>query len=70
MRPEQREASEKGEQGEVYEALPGRGTVTVDQIAVASGLAPAQVFGPLAMLEVGGLAQRRDGSWGIVRPNR
>ncbi|MCV7384097.1 DNA-protecting protein DprA [Mycolicibacter longobardus] len=55
---------------QVYEALPGRGVVTVDQIAVASGLAPAQVFGPLAMLEVAGLVQRRDGSWGIVRPNR
>ncbi|ORW07373.1 DNA processing protein DprA [Mycolicibacter longobardus] len=54
----------------VYEALPGRGVVTVDQIAVASGLAPAQVFGPLAMLEVAGLVQRRHGSWGIVRPNR
>lgn len=55
---------------QVYEALPGRGLATVDQIAVASGLAPAQVFGPLALLEVAGLAQRRDGSWGIVRPNR
>lgn len=55
---------------QVYEALPGRGVVTVDQIAVASGLAPAQVFGPLAMLEVAGLVQRRDGSWGIVRSNR
>jgi len=55
---------------QVYEALPGRGLVTVDQIAVASGLAPAQVFGPLAMLEVAGLVARRDGSWGIARPNR
>jgi len=42
-------------QRQVYEALPGRGRVTVDQIAVASGLAPAQVFRPLAMLEVAGL---------------
>lgn len=55
---------------QVYEALPGRGVVTVDQIAVTSGLAPAQVFGPLAMLEVAGLVARRDGSWGIVRPKR
>lgn len=55
---------------QVYEALPGRGVVTVDQIAVASGLTPAQVFGPLALLEVAGLAERRDGSWGIVRGNR
>lgn len=52
---------------QVYEALPGRGTATVDQVAVASGLAPAQVFGPLAMLEVAGLVERRDGSWAIVR---
>jgi len=51
-------------QRQVYEALPGRGAVTVDQIAVACGLAPAQVFGPLAILEVAGLVQRRDGSWG------
>ncbi|MEZ0385041.1 DNA-processing protein DprA [Mycobacterium sp. pW045] len=55
---------------QVYEALPGRGVVTVDQVAVASGLAPAQVFGPLAMLEVAGLVERRDGSWAIVRPKR
>ncbi|MEB3051280.1 DNA-processing protein DprA [Mycolicibacter sp. MYC123] len=55
---------------QVYDALPGRGVATVDQIAVASGLAPAQVFGPLAMLEVAGLAQRSDGSWGIVRSSR
>lgn len=59
-----------GAERQVYEALPGRGVVTVDQIAVASGLAPAQVFGPLAMLEVAGLVQRRDGSWGIARPKR
>ncbi|BBY32261.1 DNA protecting protein DprA [Mycolicibacter minnesotensis] len=52
---------------QVYEALPGRGVLTVDQIAVASGLAPAQVFGPLALLEVAGLAERRDGSWRITR---
>jgi DNA processing protein len=54
----------------VYEALPGRGVVTVDQIAVASGLAPAQVFGPLAMLEVAGLAERHEGRWRITKANR
>jgi DNA processing protein len=53
----------------VYEALPGRGAVTVDEIAVASGLAPEQVLGPLAMLEVAGLAQRDDGRWRIMRVN-
>ena len=51
----------------MYEALPGRGAATVDEIAVASGLAPEQVLGPLAILEVTGLAQRHDGRWRIVR---
>lgn len=52
---------------QVYEALPGRGAATIDEIAVASGLPPAQVLGPLAMLEVAGLAEHRDGCWRIVR---
>jgi DNA processing protein len=52
----------------VYEALPGRGAATVDEIAVASALAPEQVLGPLAMLEMAGLARRDDGRWRIVRP--
>jgi DNA processing protein len=52
---------------QVYEALPGRGAATVDEIAVASGLAPEQVLGPLAILEVAGLAQRDEGRWRIVR---
>ncbi len=51
----------------VYEALPGRGAVTVEQIAVASGLVPEQVLGPLAMLELAGLVQRQDGQWRIAR---
>lgn len=51
----------------VYEALPGRGAATVDEIAVASGLVPEQVLGPLAILEVGGLVQRDCGRWRIVR---
>jgi DNA processing protein len=52
---------------QVYEALPGRGAATVDEIAVASGLVPERVLGPLAMLEVAGLARRDDGRWRIVR---
>jgi DNA processing protein len=52
---------------QVYEALPGRNVATVDQIAVASCLTPEQVLGPLAMLEVAGLAERCDGRWRIVR---
>jgi DNA processing protein len=52
---------------QVYEALPGRGGTTVDEIAAASGLAPQLVLGPLAILELLGLAERRDGGWRIVR---
>jgi DNA processing protein len=52
---------------QVYEALPGRGVATVDEIAVAAALEPARVLGPLAMLEVAGLAERHDGCWRIVR---
>jgi DNA processing protein len=54
----------------VYEALPGRGVATVDEIAVAAGLAPERVIGPLAMLEVAGLTERHDGQWRIVRRRR
>lgn len=56
-----------GAERRVYEALPGRGAVTVDEIAVAAGLAPERVLGPLAILEVAGLAQPADGRWRIVR---
>jgi DNA processing protein len=52
---------------QVYEALPGRGVATVDEIAVAAGLVPEHVLGPLAILEVAGFAQRHDGRWRIVR---
>lgn len=52
---------------QVYEAVPGRGVATVDQLAVAAGLAPARVLAPLAMLEVAGLIERHDGRWRIVR---
>ncbi|MBS9534191.1 DNA-processing protein DprA [Mycobacterium sp. M1] len=55
---------------QVYEALPGRGMTTVDEIAVAAGLAPARVLGPLAMLEVAGLVQRCDGRWRLARRSK
>ncbi len=55
---------------QVYEALPGRGAATVDQIAVTSGLLPERVLGPLALLELTGLAECRDGCWRIVRQRR
>lgn len=51
----------------VYEALPARGARTPDEIAVASGIATAGVLGPLAMLEVAGLVQRREGRWRLGR---
>jgi DNA processing protein len=54
----------------VYEALPARGAKTPDQIAVASGLPAARVLGPLAMLEIAGLVQRRDGRWRLARTSR
>ncbi|GFG76497.1 DNA-processing protein DprA [Mycobacterium botniense] len=54
-------------QRRVYEALPGRGAATLDEIAIACALSPEQLLAPLAMLEVAGLAERRDGCWRIVR---
>ncbi|HEU0190080.1 MAG TPA: DNA-processing protein DprA [Mycobacterium sp.] len=59
-----------GAERRVYEAMPGRGVATVDQIAVSCGLPPGQVLGPLAMLEVAGLAERCEGRWRISRPGR
>jgi DNA processing protein len=50
----------------VYDALPARGARTVDQIAVAAGVPPTQVLGPLAVLELSGLVARRDGRWKLV----
>nr|WP_221218492.1 MULTISPECIES: DNA-processing protein DprA [unclassified Mycolicibacterium] len=52
---------------QVYEALPARGVLSADEIAVASGLPPTGVLGPLAMLEIAGLARREDGCWKLVR---
>ena len=52
---------------QVYEALPGRGTRTPDEIAVASGLPATEVLGPLTMLEIAGLIERQDGRWRLVR---
>ena len=51
----------------VYEALPGRGARTPDEIAVASGLPATEVLGPLAMLEIAGLIERHEGRWRLVR---
>ena len=59
------------EHRQVYEALPGRGTRSADEVAVSSGLPPERVLGPLAMLEVAGFVEREeDGRWRIVKANR
>ena len=55
------------EERRVYEALPGRGVATVDEIAVAAALEPGRILAPLAMLEIAGLIERHDGCWRIVR---
>ncbi|VBA50070.1 DNA-processing protein DprA [Mycobacterium attenuatum] len=54
----------------VYEALPGRGAATVDEVAAASGIPPEQVLGQLAILEVTGVVRRDAGCWRIVRAGR
>lgn len=50
----------------VFEALPGRGSVTVEQIAVAAALPAQRVLGPLATLEIAGLVQQGEGRWRIT----
>ncbi|MDR3663531.1 MAG: DNA-processing protein DprA [Mycobacterium sp.] len=55
------------DQRQVYEALPGRGLRTLEQISVGAALSPERVLGPLALLEVGGLVEKLDGRWRIRR---
>jgi DNA processing protein len=50
----------------VYDALPARGARTADEIAVASGLPPTQVLGPLSMLEIAGLVVCQSGRWKLA----
>ena len=51
----------------VYEALPARGASTPDQIAIAAGLPPTSVLGPLAMLEIAGFVECQEGRWRLAR---
>ena len=51
----------------VYDALPARGSRTADEVAVAAGLPPTHVLGPLAVLELSGLVVRREGRWKLAR---
>jgi DNA processing protein len=50
-----------------YDALPARGARTVDEIAVASGLPPTEVLGPLSILEIVGLVVCEGGRWKLAR---
>lgn len=51
----------------VYEALPGRGTRSVEEIAVTAGKPATQVLGPLTMLNVRGLAIQENGCWKLAK---
>lgn len=51
----------------VYEALPARGSRSVDEIAIAAGLPPTQVLGPLASLELADLVIRDGGRWKLAK---
>ncbi|MDN4520659.1 MULTISPECIES: DNA-processing protein DprA [Mycolicibacterium] len=51
----------------VFEALPGRGTRTVDEIAVAAGMPATDVLAPLAMLSIRGMAVQEDGCWRLSK---
>lgn len=53
----------------VFEALPGRGSRSVDQIAVAAGMPETDVIGQLTMLDIRGLVIQEDGEWKLARHN-
>ncbi|MHC9297296.1 DNA-processing protein DprA [Mycobacterium sp. LTG2003] len=52
---------------QIYDALPARGSCTVDEIAVAAGVPPHQVLGPLTMLEIAGLVVGESGCWRLSK---
>lgn len=53
----------------VYEALPGRGSRSIEDIAVVAGMPVADVIGPLTMLDIKGLVTQIDGEWKLLRRN-
>jgi DNA processing protein len=55
------------EEKRVYEALPGRGSRSANELAVESGLPIGQLQGQLAMLELAGLATEDGGRWRLSR---
>ncbi len=54
----------------VYEALPGRGSASVQQLVVESGLSTSRVQGALAILELEELVADADGDWKVNRRGR
>lgn len=51
----------------IYDALPARGSCTVDEIAMSAGVPPHQVLGPLTMLEIAGLVVAESGCWRLSK---
>ena len=51
----------------VYEALPGRGSRSIEDIAVAAGIPVADVVGPLTMLDIKGMVTQDGGEWKLLR---
>ena len=51
----------------VVDALPGRGAMSAAELARNVGIAPADVVGALAILELEGLVRRRADGWCLVR---
>jgi DNA processing protein len=54
----------------VYDALPGRGSASIQQLMAESGLTSGQVQGALAILELEELVVDADGGWKIRRRGR
>ncbi|MEE3850684.1 DNA-processing protein DprA [Gordonia sp. LSe1-13] len=51
----------------VHDAIPGRGAVTIDEIAFSAGLDLAVVRSALARMDVSGHVQNVDGAWKLAR---
>ncbi|MGE5695649.1 MAG: DNA-processing protein DprA [Candidatus Sericytochromatia bacterium] len=54
----------------VYEALPGRGARSADELSIESGLPIATLQGQLALLELAGLVAQSDGRWRLSKTPR
>ena len=56
-----------GDRQRVYEAIPGRGAITVDEIALNAALDVGRVMAALALLEVDRFVAAVGDGWSIVR---